>query len=291
VAALTTLAGSLAGGIAGGNAASALAGRQGAKNEVENNSLNTRAAATLMQKLRACAGRCDVAQLSQDIQQQEQYWDKVVAERCGGAGASLAVCASTLNGLQESLSFISSALGMAKTPQERALFLATYNEQVRDINTATAQFEKLGASASVIDVFMTQTALILPDLALSVGGNGRPALTVKPAAGGQSAGVSSPANAPGKVEITIRDHYDHHLSMVNDVKDQLQAQGYRINPKEISFGSSCGNGWCRPDIVAEAPDGTIRIVEIKTGNADLSIRQSEIFPQKKWRFNTTRVGG
>ncbi|UDM18747.1 hemagglutinin repeat-containing protein [Vogesella sp. XCS3] len=200
VAALTTLAGSLAGGLAGGNAASALAGGQGAKNEVENNSLNTRAAATLMQKLRACAGRCDVAQLSQDIQQQEQYWDKVVAERCGGAGASLAVCASTLNGLQESLSFISSALGMAKTPQERALLLATYNEQVRDINTATAQFEKLGASASVIDTFMTQTALILPDLALSVGGNGRPELAVKPAAGGQSAGVSPVIATSGKVD-------------------------------------------------------------------------------------------
>ncbi len=200
VAALTTLAGSLAGGLAGGNAASALAGGQGAKNEVENNSLNTRAATTLMQTLRACAGRCDVAQLSREIQQQEQYWDKVVAERCGGGGASLAVCASTLNGLQESLFFISSALGMAKTPQERALLLATYNEQVRDINTATAQFEKLGASASVIDVFMTQTALILPDLALSVGGNGRPALAVKPAAGGQSAGGASAIATSGKVD-------------------------------------------------------------------------------------------
>ncbi|WP_438699073.1 VENN motif pre-toxin domain-containing protein [Vogesella sp.] len=202
VAALTTLAGSLAGGLAGGNAASALAGGQGAKNEVENNSLNTRAAATLMQTLRACAGRCDVAQLSREIQQQEQYWDKVVAERCGGGGASLAVCASTLNGLQESLSFISSALGMAKTPQERALLLATYNEQVRDINTATAQFEKLGASASVIDVFMTQTAQILPDLALSVGGNGRPALAVKPVAGGQTVGAESGPATVGQPPVS-----------------------------------------------------------------------------------------
>ncbi len=222
VSALTTLAGSLAGGLAGGNAASALAGGQGAKNEVENNSLNTRAAATLMQTLRACAGRCDVAQLSQEIQQQEQYWDKVVAERCGG-GASLAVCASTLNGLQESLSFISSALGMAKTPQERALLLATYNEQVRDINTATEQFEKLGASASAIDVFMTQTAQILPDLALSVGGNGRPALAVKPAAGGQTVGAESapavvgqpPVSAVGRVDAVVESVEKPELASAN----------------------------------------------------------------------------
>lgn len=67
--------------------------------------------------------------------------------------------------------------------------------------------------------------------------------------------------------------------MVDDIKDQLTAQGYRVSGKEISFGSSCGTGRCRPDIVAEAPDGTIRIIEVKTGKADLSIRQSEIFPQ------------
>jgi filamentous hemagglutinin len=49
---------------------------------------------------------------------------------------------------------------------------------------------------------MTQTAQILPDLALSVGGNGRPALAVKPVAGQQTGdghtnklGVSVDANA------------------------------------------------------------------------------------------------
>lgn len=91
-------------------------------------------------------------------------------------------------------------------------------------------------------------------------------------------GAKGNANAP---KVTIRDHYDHHLSMVDDIKDQLSSQGYRVSTKEISFGSSCGTGRCRPDIVAEAPDGTIRIIEVKTGSADLSIRQSEIFPQIK----------
>jgi len=31
--------------------------------------------------------------------------------------------------------------------------------------------------------------------------------------------------------------------------------------------------------VAKAPDGSIRIIEVKTGGAGLSLRQSEIFPQ------------
>jgi filamentous hemagglutinin family protein len=82
-----------------------------------------------------------------------------------------------------------------------------------------------------------------------------------------------------QTQLTIRDRYNHHQDMVDDVKDQLASQGYRVSEKEVSFGSSCGTGRCRPDIIAEAPDGNIRIIEIKTGNADLSIRQSEIFPQ------------
>ena len=52
-----------------------------------------------------------------------------------------------------------------------------------------------------------------------------------------------------------------------------------VSPREISFGSSCGVGRCRPDIVAKAPDGSLRIIEVKTGDAGLNIRQSEIFPQ------------
>lgn len=93
--------------------------------------------------------------------------------------------------------------------------------------------------------------------------------------------VTTAARGTTSPNITIRDHYDHHLNMVDDVKDQLTSQGYRVSEKEISFGSSCRTGRCRPDIVAEAPDGSIRIIEVKTGNADLSIRQSEIFPQIK----------
>lgn len=79
--------------------------------------------------------------------------------------------------------------------------------------------------------------------------------------------------------ITIRDHYEHHDAMRNDVIGQLEGQGYRIADGEASFGSACGTGRCRPDILYEGPDGKVGIIEIKTGNADLSIRQTEIFPQ------------
>ncbi|MCL6693098.1 hypothetical protein M8R19_30925 [Pseudomonas sp. R3.Fl] len=66
--------------------------------------------------------------------------------------------------------------------------------------------------------------------------------------------------------------------MVDDIKVQLSSQEYRVNTKEV-FGSSRGAGRCRPGIVAAPLDGKLRIIEIKTGNADLSIQQSEIFPQ------------
>lgn len=79
--------------------------------------------------------------------------------------------------------------------------------------------------------------------------------------------------------LTIRDQYAHHKAMTDDLKDQLESQGYTVSPREISFGSSCGAGRCRPDIVYETPDGKIGIIEVKTGNADLSIRQTEIYPQ------------
>lgn len=67
--------------------------------------------------------------------------------------------------------------------------------------------------------------------------------------------------------------------MRDDLIGQLETQGFSVSRREVSFGSSCGSGRCRPDIIYEAPDGRVGIIEIKTGNADLSIRQSEIFPQ------------
>ncbi len=83
----------------------------------------------------------------------------------------------------------------------------------------------------------------------------------------------------GRPRVTIKDQYAHHNEMRTDVIDQLKGQGYKVADGEASFGNTCGVGRCRPDILYEAPDGTKGIIEIKTGNADLSIRQTEIFPQ------------
>lgn len=79
--------------------------------------------------------------------------------------------------------------------------------------------------------------------------------------------------------LSIRDHYAHHKAMVDDLSEQLRSQGYRVSDREASFRSACSSGRCRPDIIAEGPDGKFRIIEVKTGDADLSVRQSEIFPQ------------
>lgn len=86
---------------------------------------------------------------------------------------------------------------------------------------------------------------------------------------------------PQRGGLTIRDQSVNHKAIKDDLKAQLESQGYRVSNKEISFGSSCGTGRCRPDIVDETPDGKMGITEVKTGNADLTIRQSEIYPQIK----------
>ena len=76
VAALTTLAGSLAGGLAGGNAASALAGGQGAKNEVENNWLRPQEIELKKKAERQCAdgnnNACTVVQLLRKLDTQRE---------------------------------------------------------------------------------------------------------------------------------------------------------------------------------------------------------------------------
>jgi filamentous hemagglutinin len=89
----------------------------------------------------------------------------------------------------------------------------------------------------------------------------------------------SPDLSTSRPRLTIRDQYAHHNAMRTDVIEQLEAQGYRVADGEASFGNSCGVGRCRPDILYETPDGRKGIIEIKTGNADLSIRQTKIFPQ------------
>ncbi|MFJ2995788.1 DUF637 domain-containing protein, partial [Pandoraea sp. NPDC087047] len=96
--------------------------------------------------------------------------------------------------------------------------------------------------------------------------------------------IATPNNGPLVSDplldkLHIKDHYDHHMDIANDIKKQLTELGYRVSNKEISFGDSCGSGRCRPDIVVESPDGELRIIEIKTGDAKLTKRQSEIFPQ------------
>ncbi|WP_232727256.1 VENN motif pre-toxin domain-containing protein, partial [Neisseria sp. N95_16] len=96
--------------------------------------------------------------------------------------------------------------------------------------------------------------------------------------GSKQSGMRS-AGKNAAAHVTIRKHYTHHKEMVDDVKTQLKAQGYSVSSREITFKDGFANGRTRPDIIARSPDNKLVIYEIKTGNAQLSIRQSEIYPQ------------
>ena len=93
-------------------------------------------------------------------------------------------------------------------------------------------------------------------------------------------GVQRTAASPYENNSNIGAQKLYHDAKVTEYKSELEARGYTVSDKEASFGYDCGKeGLCRPDIIGRGPDGKIVLFEVKTGNANLSIRQSEIYPQ------------
>ena len=71
----------------------------------------------------------------------------------------------------------------------------------------------------------------------------------------------------------------HHQQKVDEVVDDLEAQGYQVNT-EVSFRSCDTTSRCRADVVARDENGrVVKVVEVKTGDAGLSPNQAEIYPQ------------
>lgn len=93
-------------------------------------------------------------------------------------------------------------------------------------------------------------------------------------------GIQRTAASPYENNSNIGAQKLYHDAKVTEYKSELEARGYTVSDKEASFGYDCGKeGLCRPDIIGRGPDGKIVLFEVKTGNANLSIRQSEIYPQ------------
>jgi filamentous hemagglutinin len=86
---------------------------------------------------------------------------------------------------------------------------------------------------------------------------------------------------PSRRPSTIQERREHHDNRVTDVANEYRAQGYDIpNERQATFGSQCGGrNSCRTDLIGRDPNGRVVVFEIKTGDAQLSIRQSDIYPQ------------
>jgi hypothetical protein len=162
-----------------------------------------------------------------------------------------------------------------------------------DVNTITSLY---GYDTSAVTLYQTSNlpdALIASTVAIPVG------MAVKTAgkledvvdvgktlskSGADDVGRKSNGNA-GSVGVgdtkTILEKNAYHQSKVDNLKTDYINQGYKVSESDISFGSACSTGRCKPDIVvASSSDGKIQsIIEVKTGNAQLSIRQTEIYPQ------------
>ncbi len=149
VAALTTLAGSLAGGLAGGNAASALAGGQGAKNEVENNSLSKEQAANWVEQFRRQAASWTPAQLEQTMSQYRQESAELTrsAANCQSSSACQQL-AGQLKANSTWLEMMANAF-TGKDPQRASLYRHEANAAQQDylqaINRMTDHQQGLGS--------------------------------------------------------------------------------------------------------------------------------------------------
>ncbi|WP_294925885.1 RHS repeat-associated core domain-containing protein [uncultured Paracoccus sp.] len=89
-------------------------------------------------------------------------------------------------------------------------------------------------------------------------------------------GGKRPRNSDKKPP-TIQEKRAHHNARVDDVRRHLEAEGYEV-VEGPSFNGPVNRGRTVPDIGYRGDDGMAHLIEIKTGNADLTQRQTEIYP-------------
>jgi hypothetical protein len=80
--------------------------------------------------------------------------------------------------------------------------------------------------------------------------------------------------------FSLAEYRAHHDRAVAKLQRDLDDQGYTAF-KEVSFnGNVCQiDGRCRADLIVHNDRGGLVLIEVKTGNASLSVNQSEIYPQ------------
>ncbi|MDZ4332844.1 MAG: hemagglutinin repeat-containing protein [Pseudomonas sp.] len=260
------LIGSLIAGITSATGGDASAASNAAQIETANNHLSDHEMRELAQELKGCEQRKDCTSIAQAYNSKHLVSEETFEKVCEVSTTACRLMAAEMNDAVYKFQTLGYYVELGG--QTANILYAFHQKNLQAQQDAAGTMTVPTAEAMVIgagyDPNSEKAKALIATMVAFVAG--------KAASRGPKGAVTAP-------KVTIRDHYDHHLNMVDDIKDQLSAQGYRVSNKEISFGSSCGVGRCRPDIVAEAPDGSIRIIEVKTGSADLSIRQSEIFPQ------------
>jgi filamentous hemagglutinin len=276
---LARLSGALAAAIAGGDAAVA-AGT--AANAAEHNALLTLSALLATTLYVMYAGDGDALAGLEKIGGGEDPLSKAMAGATAEAvllsyeaypdetGAVLQVLAGADAAVEATVTYIDQATGNHVSRAWSSLPESTRNQIKGGIGVLSIALPAASVSSLARMTKLSKAAGVARD---------RAAL---PDSTDLSAGAArAPPDAVRAPKISIRQHYAHHDEMVQDVRSQYEAAGYRLSNREVTFRDACGTGRCRPDLVLQAPDGTYRIIEVKTGNADLSIRQSEIFPQIK----------
>jgi hypothetical protein len=100
-------------------------------------------------------------------------------------------------------------------------------------------------------------------------------------ADGKQQSVKSPSSGDSK----INEQKEHHQVVVDKVEQGLKNDGREVVTDGRIYNADGSGSYCKPDICATGGGKAPEIIEIKTGNADLSNRQREGFEKTGTNVN------
>ncbi|MBB3212347.1 filamentous hemagglutinin [Herbaspirillum sp. Sphag1AN] len=132
--------------------------------ETENNALGTNGGKQLMQGMRACSASSDpscFATVKASAEKATANFNSKLKAACEGASASYSNCLQMMAAAQSAAMDVGWATVYAKTDEQKAYLQQKAIQQVTDVDAQLDNFQKLGASSSMLEQFTAQLSLVL----------------------------------------------------------------------------------------------------------------------------------
>ncbi|MBB3212344.1 hypothetical protein FHW67_001624 [Herbaspirillum sp. Sphag1AN] len=240
--------------------------------ETENNALGTNGGKQLMQGMRACSASSDpscFATVKASAEKATANFNSKLKAACEGASASYSNCLQMMAAAQSAAMDVGWATVYAKTDEQKAYLQQKAIQQVTDVDAQLDNFQKLGASSSMLEQFTAQLSLVLDPQTLVAMAGSLKSGALKNAANiikGRGAGSEAP-NASRVVETNAADvaatsrptPRQSEIDVGADLPPGARPQVSFKNGQEVPYGTS---GSVRPDYCL----GNVCSVEVKNYN-------------------------